>query len=105
MVQEAKVAVANIYKQSRESNPVMCFLVVAKVSLQFCVRIDYSLCVHVGCHHISEYRGLMSGLYDVAFVLTLKYCFFYTLRYFWVCNSREKHATLFVTTVPCNSFC
>jgi len=82
MVQKAKDAVANIYKQSRGSNPVMCFLVLAKVAFQFCVCIDYSLCVHVGCHHISEYQGIMSGLYDVAVVvLTLKYCFFYTLRY------------------------
>jgi len=91
MVQEAKVTVANIHKQSRGSNPVMCFLVVAKVTVQFCVCRDYSLFVHVGCHHISEYQGIMSGLYDVAVVvLTLKYCFFYTLRYLWVCNSREN---------------
>ena len=53
MVQEAKVTVANIYKQSRVSNPIMCFLVVAKVTFQMCVCIDYSLCVHVGCNHIS----------------------------------------------------
>ena len=96
---------ANIYKQSRGSNPVVCFLVLAKVTFQFCVCIDYSLCVHVGCHHISEYQGIMSGLCDVAVVLTLKYCLFYTSRYLWVCNGREKHATLFVTTVQCNSCC
>ena len=89
-VPKTKVTVANICKQSRGSNPVTCFLVVAKVTLQFCVCIDYGLCVHVGCHHIRECQDIMSGLYDVnVVVLTLKYCFFYTLKCLWVCNSRE----------------
>lgn len=102
---KTKVAVANLCKQNRGSNPVICFLIVVKVTLQLCVCTDYGLCVHVGCHYISECQGLMSGLYDAFAVLTLEYCFFYTLRCLWVCNSRDWHATLFATTVPCDSCC